>query len=80
MKIIDSIEALKSAGRFYSWHTKMWKTKNVRPATNSDDPRNCNTKYCQYDEPHKDYIYTDAWKELLNKELKKIKETAPTRA
>lgn len=29
----------------------------------------CNTDYCQYDEPHKDYIYTQAWVDFLSEKL-----------
>ena len=42
-------------------HTETWKRFNVRPPTASDKPERCNSKYCVYDEPHKDYLYTEAW-------------------
>jgi hypothetical protein len=47
-----------------NWHTRMWKNHEVRPT-----PKNCKTQYCQYDEPHKDYIYTDAWIDFLIKNI-----------
>lgn len=48
-----------------NWHTSMWKKYKVRVSST-----NCNIKYCQYDIPHDDYIYTDDWIELLVKEIK----------
>jgi hypothetical protein len=50
-------------------HTVCWKHFEVRPPTNVDNPAKCNTKYCQYDVPHKDYIYTDEWVNFLVSKL-----------
>ena len=58
-------------------HTKCWKHFGVRPPTTSDDPTRCEVQYCHYDIPHKDYVYTDEWVELLTETLsdpKKYKE------
>ena len=58
-------------------HTKCWKHFGVRPPTKSDDPTRCKVQYCHYDIPHKDYVYTDEWVQLLAKTLsdpKKYKE------
>ncbi len=46
-------------------HTRCWKHFNIRPPTNADDPTKCDVRYCQYDVPHGDYIYTNEWEELL---------------
>jgi len=35
------------------------------------NPAKTNTQYCHYDEAHKDYVYTDAWKKFLVQEMKK---------
>jgi hypothetical protein len=43
----------------------------IRPQNNSDNLYDTDLKYCQYDEPHKDYVYTNAWKQFLIKEMKK---------
>jgi len=53
-----------------NWHTQMWKKHKVRPSSKDEDPKKCETQYCQYDELHKDYIYTDEWVDLLVKEIK----------
>ena len=50
-------------------HTKCWKYFKVRPLVGSEDPKKCDVRYCQYDVPHSDYIYTDEWVEKLVTEL-----------
>lgn len=50
-------------------HTKCWRHFSVRPPTKTDDLTRCNTKYCQYDMPHKDYIYTNDWADFLISKL-----------
>lgn len=39
----------------------------IRPASANDidDPFDTNAKYCHYDEVHDDYVYQDAWAELI---------------
>jgi len=61
-KVLEIIEERTKNKKNMSWHTQMWKKHNVRP-----NSKNCEIEYCQYDEPHKDYIYTDAWIDLLIK-------------
>ena len=41
----------------------------VRPPKGAAQPERTKQKYCVYDEPHGDYLYTDAWVSLLVKEL-----------
>jgi hypothetical protein len=48
-------------------HTYAWKLFGIRPSKGSGDPFNTNTKYCYYDEAHKDYLYTDQWVGFLVK-------------
>lgn len=69
-KPLRVLELLQEKGmkKNMSWHTKMWKNHKVRPDSKSKTPKECKTEYCQYDEAHKDYIYTDKWIELLLKE------------
>lgn len=50
-------------------HTRSWKKYNVRPLGNADQPEKTNQDYCIYDQPHDDYLYTDAWVEFLIKDL-----------
>ncbi len=51
-------------------HTKCWTHYGVRPPGNSLSPTDCDTRYCQYDDAHKDYIYNLEWVRLLIKKLK----------
>lgn len=47
-------------------HSMLWKSFDIRPPHNSLDKFNTNDKYCIYDEPHNDYLYTEAWVEFLS--------------
>lgn len=44
-------------------HTSAWKHYNVRKRGKQAD--GCNIKYCQFDEAHRDYVYTEAWIDFL---------------
>lgn len=46
-------------------HTSAWKHYKVRPANGATKPADTLGQYCVYDEPHMDYLYTDAWIEKL---------------
>ena len=46
-------------------HTQAWKRLEVRPVKGADEPRTTNQRYCFYDEPHNDYVFTEAWIENL---------------
>jgi len=48
-----------------NYHTRCWKHFKVRPYSGAGDPTRCQTQYCHYDIPHKDYIYTEDWVGLL---------------
>lgn len=42
---------------------------NARPRGGAADPSSCDTRYCQYDDLHKDYGYNPAWVDLLVQKL-----------
>ena len=44
-------------------HADAWRHFNVRPPRGDPHPERCITEYCVYDEPHNDYLYTNAWVE-----------------
>lgn len=48
----------------------MWKKYSVRPVKLASNPKQCDVKYCQFDEAatNKDYVYTDEWIEFLIQE------------
>jgi len=58
-------------------HTNAWKFYKVRPSMLV--PNDCQTEFCQYDEPHRDFIYTERWVQFLiekvrdGQEFEKIK-------
>jgi hypothetical protein len=43
----------------------MWKSLRVRPGRKTDHPENTDQRYCVWDEPHGDYLYTQAWVEKV---------------
>jgi hypothetical protein len=49
-------------------HVCCWKFFNVRPVGADPHPHRTDDRYCIYDEPHRDWLYTDAWLKLLEKE------------
>ncbi|UVT21597.1 MAG: DUF3644 domain-containing protein [Nitrospira sp.] len=53
----------------FASHTASWKHFKVRPNGAAVKPELTDGKYCIYDSPHKDYLYTDAWVEKLAIEL-----------
>lgn len=42
-------------------HTLLWKAFRVRPGSSSQAKFDTVSKFCVYDEPHNDYLYTDEW-------------------
>lgn len=46
-------------------HAKIWNAFGIRPQNNSDAKFETNQKYCIYDEPHGDYLYTEEWVQFL---------------
>jgi hypothetical protein len=51
-------------------HAKCWRFFKVRPSGKSQLPSDTTAKYCVYDKPHKDYLYTQAWVDFLVEKLK----------
>lgn len=48
---------------------KAYKAESIRPTGDSKHPHRTDERYCRYDEPHRDYIYSAAYKEHLIKKL-----------
>ena len=42
-------------------HTLLWKAFRIRPSSSSVSNFDTISKYCIYDEPHNDYLYTEKW-------------------
>jgi hypothetical protein len=58
-------------------HIRAWKFHRVRPADGAEDPTQTDVRYCVYDRPHKDYLYTEAWVRKLSKDLSEASEKFP---
>jgi hypothetical protein len=55
-------------------HQRCWKQYGVRPPGGSEAPATTQEKFCVYDEPHKDYLYTPAWVDHLIEKMKDDEE------
>jgi hypothetical protein len=53
----------------FSHHIAAWRYYEVRPDKHAPRPELTDDRYCIWDEPHKDYLYTDAWVKKLIKDL-----------
>ena len=56
-------------GRHFSTHnhTQAWRYYEVRQS--GETPEGCNVKYCQFDDVHRDYVYTQEWIDFLVRKL-----------
>lgn len=55
-------------------HMRCWKRYQVRPDGKSEFPENVISKYCTYDDTHKDYLYTQEWVDFLIEKLSNEEE------
>lgn len=51
-------------------HAAAWRHYSVRPTTGALRPELTDDRYCVWDEPHSDYLYTDAWVRKLVRDLR----------
>ena len=59
--VIKAVEGKTGIKLSQNDHTLLWKSFRVRPAASSEAKFDTISKFCIYDEPHNDYLYTDAW-------------------
>ena len=59
--VIRSVEDKTGVKLSQSDHTLLWKSFRVRPTASSEAKFDTISIFCIYDEPHNDYLYTDAW-------------------
>lgn len=52
-------------------HPRAWRRWKVRPETGAAEPAATDSRYCIYDNVHKDYVYTEEWVRFLITELLK---------
>lgn len=73
-KVTHALRNLFGAGRKFVasyHHAKACDFYKVRPKRGAGDPKKTEGKFCQYDEAHDDYVYTEQWVVFLTEELKK---------
>ena len=59
--VIRAVETKTGVKISQNDHTLLWKAFRVRPAASSEAKFDTVSKFCIYDEPHNDYLYTDEW-------------------
>lgn len=62
-------DALGVRFTFGGHHPAAWRHYKVRPSSGAARPELTDDRYCVWDEPHSDYLYTDAWVKKLVKDL-----------
>ena len=60
-EVVKAVETKTGIKISINDHTCLWKSFRIRPSSASDSKFDTVTKYCIYDEPHNDYLYTDQW-------------------
>jgi hypothetical protein len=65
--VADKVQAAIGARFMVSDHTSAWKHFKVRPPRGAEHPEVTDSRYCVWDEPHGDHLYTDAWVRKLSK-------------
>ena len=65
------IEVARRLGRPFNMHHHVlcYRHFNARPAKGAADPTACDSRYCVYDNVHRDYVYTPEWVDLLVEKL-----------
>ncbi|MGB0092556.1 MAG: hypothetical protein WBP81_08485 [Solirubrobacteraceae bacterium] len=53
----------------FGHHVAAWRYYGVRPDKHAARPELTDDRYCVWNEPHRDYLYTDAWVKKLVKDL-----------
>jgi len=65
-EVVKEVNSLSSATKLTSnLHVVLYKLFEIRPSNGADEPFETNTTYCLYDETHGDYVYEQAWINLV---------------
>lgn len=65
--VLEAIKERTGVKKNQNWHADMWRKYEVRPSSKGLDKTKTKAKFCQYDEVHDDFIYTDDWVSMLVK-------------
>ena len=52
---------------------RAWQKSKVRPSSKDPHPERTDERYCFYDKPHRDYLYTEAFVDLVTSKTGKFK-------
>ncbi len=63
--VINAVKQQSGVNLSYNDHTLLWKCFKVRPQTNSGAKFDTIPRYCIYDEPHNDYLYSEDWVSII---------------
>ena len=63
--VIRAVETKTGVKISQNDHTLLWKAFRVRPTASSETKFDTVSKFCIYDEPHNDYLYTDEWVDFI---------------
>ena len=64
--VIKKVEEITGIDIKMHNHTYLWRAFSVRPGKNAEDKFETKDKYCVYDEPHNDYLYTSDWVSFIS--------------
>ena len=63
--VIEAVKEKTGIALNLTNHTSLWKAFGIRPQNSSKVKFETNEKYCIYDEPHNDYLYTPEWVDFV---------------
>lgn len=67
--VIDAVKKKTGLDINITNHTSLWKAFGIRPQNSSKAKFETFEKFCVYDEPHNDYLYTSEWVDFISKLL-----------
>jgi hypothetical protein len=73
--VVDKVAAV-APGFNMADHVAAWKRHRARPESGAPDPAATDPRYSVWDEPHGDYLYTDAWVRKLIREASAMPGTS----
>lgn len=73
--VINEVKNKSGVELSFANHTDLWKAFEIRPKPDSDSKFDTITKFCIYDEPHNDYLYTTEWVDFIVKLITKYEFT-----
>lgn len=63
--VVTAVKARLGIDFNTAMHSRLWKVFRIRPESSSKAKFETKNKYCLYDEPHDDYVYTSDWIEFI---------------